>query len=431
MRALVVAAPASGAGKTVLTLGLLRALGSRGRVVAAAKAGPDYIDPQFHRLAAGRPSLNLDGWAMSPTRLRALAAQQGAPLLIVEGAMGALDAAADGSGSAADVAAALGAPLLLVLDVSGQGQSAALAPAGLRALRPDVPLAGAILNRVASPRHEAIARSALASRGVTVFGAVPRSTGLHLPSRHLGLVLPAEVADAEAVVSRAAEIVAAHVDLEAVCASALPLALAGGTGARLPPPGQRIALAEDAAFVFTYPHLLADWRARGAEILPFAPLDDHGPPAEADAVFLPGGYPELHAGRLAASEMFRHAMEAAVARGAVIWGECGGYMALGEALVDAEGRSHRMLGMLPLVTSFAERRLTLGYRRLAPRATCPWQMPLAGHEFHYATIRQEGTADRVFDATDAAGEALPAMGLACGRVAGSFAHVIGPMEPRE
>ncbi|HMR60681.1 cobyrinate a,c-diamide synthase [Amaricoccus sp.] len=387
--------------------------------------------PESRRLGGGRPSWNLDGWAMSPPRLRALAAQQGAPLLIVEGAMGALDAAADGSGSAADVAAALGAPLLLVLDVSGQGQSAALAPAGLRALRPDVPLAGAILNRVASPRHEAIARSALASRGVTVFGAVPRSTGLHLPSRHLGLVLPAEVADAEAVVSRAAEIVAAHVDLEAVCASALPLALAGGTGARLPPPGQRIALAEDAAFVFTYPHLLADWRARGAEILPFAPLDDHGPPAEADAVFLPGGYPELHAGRLAASEMFRHAMEAAVARGAVIWGECGGYMALGEALVDAEGRSHRMLGMLPLVTSFAERRLTLGYRRLAPRATCPWQMPLAGHEFHYATIRQEGTADRVFDATDAAGEALPAMGLACGRVAGSFAHVIGPMEPRE
>ncbi|MCB1402276.1 MAG: cobyrinic acid a,c-diamide synthase, partial [Rhodobacteraceae bacterium] len=194
------------------------------------------------------------------------------------------------------------------------------------------------------------------------------------------------------------------------------------------PPGQRIALAEDAAFVFAYPHLLADWRARGAEVLPFAPLDDRGPPAEADAVFLPGGYPELHAGRLAASEGFRRAMAAAAARGAVIWGECGGYMALGEALVDAEGRTHRMLGMLPLVSSFAERRLTLGYRRLVPRAACPWRMPLAGHEFHYATILKEGAADRVFDATDAAGEALPAMGLARDSVAGSFAHVIGPRE---
>jgi cobyrinic acid a,c-diamide synthase len=237
------------------------------------------------------------------------------------------------------------------------------------------------------------------------------------------------VANAEAVVTRAAEVVAANTDLDALCASAPPLSAATDPGAQLPPPGQRIAIAEDAAFVFAYPHLVADWRAQGAEILPFVPLEDEGPSPLADAVVLPGGYPELHAGRLAASDAFGLGMAQAAARGAVIWGECGGYMALGEALIDAEGRSHRMLGLLPLVTSFAERRLSLGYRRLVPRKGCPWQGPLAGHEFHYATIHEEGPADRVFDAADAAGEALPAMGLARGRVAGSFAHVIGPMEP--
>jgi len=261
-----------------------------------------------------------------------------------------------------------------------------------------------------------------------VFGAVPGSADLHLPSRHLGLVLPAEVADAEKVVSRAAGIVADRVDLDALCASAMPLTSAADTGGRLSPPGQRIALANDAAFVFAYTHVLADWRAQGAEILPFSPLEGPGPSLTADAVFLPGGYPELHAGRLAASEGFRRGMSQAVSRGAVIWGECGGYMALGEALIDADGRSHRMLGLLPLVTSFAQRRLCLGYRRLVPRPACPWQVPLAGHEFHYATIRDEGQGDRVFDATDAAGNQLPPMGLSRGRVAGSFAHIIGPME---
>ncbi len=427
-RSLMIAAPASGAGKTVLTLGLLRALGDRGCVTAAAKAGPDYIDPQFHRLASRRLSINLDAWAMRPVRLRALAADQAAPLLIVEAAMGAIDSAVDGRGSAADVAAALGSPVVLVLDVRGHGHSAALAPAGFRALRPDVDLAGVILNRVASARHERLARAGLSSAGVRVFGAVPGSADLHLPSRHLGLVLPGEVMDAEKVVARAAGIVADHVDLDALCASAMPLIAATDTGARLPPPGQRIALAEDAAFVFAYPHVLADWRAQGAEILPFAPLEDNGPSLLADAVFLPGGYPELHAGRLATSETFRGAMLHAASRGVAIWGECGGYMALGEALIDADGGSHRMLGLLPLVTSFAERRLCLGYRHLVPRPACPWRIPLAGHEFHYATIREEGQGDRVFDATDAAGKPLPAMGLARGRVAGSFAHVIGPME---
>ena len=426
-RGLVIAAPASGSGKTTVTLGLLRAFRDRGVAVAAAKSGPDYIDPAFHTAACGRVSVNLDAWAMLPDRLRGLAAGQGGELLVAEGAMGVLDAAADGRGSAADLAAALGLPVVLVLALDGQGQSAALAPAGLRALRPDLPLAGVILNRAASPRHAGLARDALAAAGVPVFGTIPRSDALALPSRHLGLVLPGEVEGLEAMLARAAGVVAAEVDLDALLASARPLAAPTAAAPGLPPLGRRIAVARDAAFAFAYPHLLADWRTAGAEIGFFAPLADEPPPPDADAVFLPGGYPELHAGPLVAAARFAAGMRAAAARGAVIYGECGGFMALGEVLIDAAGRDHPMLGLLPVATSFAERRLSLGYRRLAPRPGAPWNQPLAGHEFHYATLTRTGPGEPLFDAADATGRALPPMGLRRGRVAGSFAHVIGPL----
>ncbi len=208
-----------------------------------------------------------------------------------------------------------------------------------------------------------------------------------------------------------------------LAASAIPLATGGA--ARSPLSAQRIAVASDAAFAFAYPHMLGDWRAQGAEMLPFSPLADEAPP-EADAVFLPGGYPELHAGRLAAAARFLGGLRRAAEAGASIYGECGGYMTLGETLEDAEGVAHPMAGLLPLVTSFARRRMTLGYRRLAPRPGAPWQGPLAAHEFHYASIAQEGAAERLFDARDAAGADLGPMGLRRGRVCGSFAHLIAP-----
>ena len=238
-----------------------------------------------------------------------------------------------------------------------------------------------------------------------------------------------ERADLEGFVAGAAAIVAEHADLDRLQALAGPLTAAGDAIRRLPPLGRRLAVARDEAFAFLYPHHLTDWRAQGAEIAFFSPLADEAPAAEADSVFLPGGYPELHAGRLAAADRFRAGMQAAAARGARIYGEGGGYMTLGEALVDAEGAAHRMLGLLPLETSFAERRLTLGYRRLRPLGLFEAELAarefLAAHEFHYATLRREGAADRLFEASDAEGAALPAMGLRRGAVSGSFAHVIG------
>jgi cobyrinic acid a,c-diamide synthase len=413
-RGLILAAPSSGAGKTTVTLGLLRALRDRGLSVRGAKSGPDYIDPRFHEAAAGVPCPNLDAWAMTGDRLRALAAGDG--LLLVEGAMGLFDGAPpDGRGATADLARLLGLPVVLVVDAARLAQSVAPLVAGFAAFDPEVRVQGVILNRVGSARHEAMLRRAL--RGVAVLGAVPRLDGLASPSRHLGLVQAGERPDLDAFLAAAGARIAACVDLDALVGMAVPLP-APGPARRVPPPAGRIAVARDAAFSFAYPHLLADWRAAGAEVSFFSPLADEAPADDADLVILPGGYPELHAARLASAERFR----AGVRRAGRVYGECGGYMVLGDGLVDAGGHRHAMLGLLRLETSFADRRLHLGYRTLVAQAG-PFPGRWAGHEFHYATtLRSEGMP--LFEAADAEGSALRAMGLTDGRASGSFAHLI-------
>ncbi|WP_448192386.1 cobyrinate a,c-diamide synthase [Azospirillum sp. sgz301742] len=424
---LVIAAPGSGSGKTVVTLGLLRALRRAGVDVASAKVGPDYIDPRFHAAASGRPCRNLDPWAMRPETLARLAAVS-AGMLIVEGVMGLFDGAADGTGSTADLAALAGWPVVLVLDVARQGPSAAAVLHGFRSFRPDVTVAGVILNRVGSASHEAIIRTALAPLGVPVLGAVPRDAVLDLPSRHLGLVQAEEHADLDAFLNRAAAVLGGAVDLEALRALAQPARFATSPqGFALPPLGRRIALASDAAFAFAYPHLLEDWRAQGAELYPFSPLADEAPDATADAVYLPGGYPELHAGRLAGNRRFLNGLRAAAHREAAVYGECGGYMVLGEALEDADGVTHAMAGLLPVATSFARRALHLGYRRavtLADSPLGPAGTPLRGHEFHYARTLSAGTGEPLFRVADARGTDLGALGSRRGPVFGSFVHLV-------
>ncbi|WP_417692934.1 cobyrinate a,c-diamide synthase [Roseibium sp.] len=431
-KGLLIAAPHSGAGKTTVTLALLRALKNRGCAVASAKSGPDYIDPKFHEAACGTPCANLDAFAMSGQQLRHLAGVQAenAQLLIVEGAMGLFDGAANGTGSAADLAACLGVPVVLVVDCARQSQSVAALVSGFANFRPDVKVAGLVLNRVGSARHEAMLRKALLPLNIPVVGALPRDEALHLPDRHLGLVQASEHGDLERFLETAAERVRECLDLDLLDKLATPLALAGRAEPKLllPPPAQRIAIARDQAFAFCYPHLLDDWRRAGAALSFFSPLADEAPEENAESVYLPGGYPELYAGPLVSAETFRSGMMAAAERGALIYGECGGYMTLGEALIDADGGSHPMLGLLPLVTSFAARKRHLGYRVLTPLNLDVWPglagKPLMGHEFHYASIISEGPAERLFSATDAEGTAMPDMGLRCGRVMGSFAHVI-------
>ena len=426
MRGLLIAAPASGQGKTTLTLGLLRALARSGQAVASAKSGPDYIDPAFHAAATGRPCVTLDPWAATPAQLRARAAMQPADLLVVEGAMGLYDGAAagpTGAGSAAALAAALGLPVLLVLDISRMGQGAAAIVHGLATFPGAPPIAGVVLNRAGSARHAAMVRHAVEAIA-PVLGVLPRRDDLGLPSRHLGLVQAGELSDLPAFLDRAADAVEAGCDLAAILAAAAPVTAPADPPARLPPIGRRIAVACDAAFSFTYWHMLEDWRAGGAEIVPFSPLADQPPDPAADAVYLPGGYPELHPGRIAAAARFRAGMLAAAERGAAIYGECGGFMVLGDGIVDAAGERHAMLGLLRLETGVERPQRVLGYRRLAPLAG-PWSAPLAAHEFHTAAIlRQDGAP--LFAMHDAAGTDLGPTGLAAGRVFGSWAHVIEP-----
>ncbi|NBT31526.1 MAG: cobyrinate a,c-diamide synthase [Rhodobacteraceae bacterium] len=417
MNGFIIAAPSSGSGKTTLTLGILRALTRRGEIVRGAKSGPDYIDPRFHEAACGRPCPNLDAWAMSPDRIRSLAAGTGT--LIVEGAMGLFDGAPpDNKGATADLSRILGIPVVLVVDASRLAGSVAPIVSGFRDFAPDVPVVAVILNNVGSDRHEAMLRRALAAIDVPVLGALRRDASLVQPSRHLGLVQASERTDLEQFLDMAAERVSTQIDLEALLSVARPLS--AGSAPRLDPPAQRIAIAQDAAFAFAYPHLIADWRVQSAEIAFFSPLADEAAP-EADMIYLPGGYPELYAGKLAAATRFMQSLRNA-AQDTVIYGECGGYMTLGQFLIDADGVPHEMAGLLGLETSFAKRKLHLGYRNLMA-TTGPFAGSWTAHEFHYATtISAVGTP--LFTATDAEGTRLAPMGLIDGLVSGSFGHII-------
>ncbi|AWB50868.1 cobyrinic acid a,c-diamide synthase (plasmid) [Gemmobacter aquarius] len=435
---LLISAAASGSGKTTVTLGLIAALRAQGVAVQPFKCGPDYIDPAFHSAAAGRASVNLDSWAMTPDRIGALAqVAMGADLVIAEGAMGLFDGVArpgeTGTGASADIAAVLGWPVIAVIDCSGQAQTAAAVALGLARYRADVPVAGVILNRIASPRHEALVRAGFASAGIPVLGALPRKAGVALPERHLGLVQAEELPRLTGILAEMGAFVAAHCDLSAIRAQAGGQ-LRAASAPCVPPPGDRVALARDAAFSFVYPHLLADWRAGGATILPFSPLQDEGPDPTATVCWLPGGYPELHAGRLAAAAGFRAGLTE-FARTRPVHGECGGYMALGAGLVAADGTRHQMAGLLGLETSFAKRRMHLGYRLARPRLALPGfavGMALRGHEFHYATILSQPDA-ALADVVDATGAAVAETGsfraTEGATVSGTFFHLIAPASP--
>lgn len=427
---LMIAAPSSGSGKTTVMLGLLRALAEDGVAVQPFKSGPDYIDPAFHRAACERTSYNLDSWAMPGALLDAIAATAtGAELVLAEASMGLFDGVArvgqSGRGAGAEIARRFGWPIVLVLDVGGQAQSAAATALGFARYDPDVTIAGVILNRVASVRHERLARAGMAAIDLPVLGALPREAGLRLPERHLGLIQASEHDDLDARLAAHADFVRQHLDL-----AALRTAARGGSAdgtLRVSPPAQRIAIARDAAFSFAYPHLLDGWRAAGATLMPFSPLADEPPALDADLVWLPGGYPELHAGRLAAAARF-HAGLRDHAATRPIHGECGGYMVLGEALIDKDGVAHRMAGLLGLVTSYAARRLHLGYRSAtlaAPIGGYAGGTMLTGHEFHYSTIVAQPDA-QLAAVVDADGSAVAETGSVRDRVTGSFLHLIAP-----
>jgi cobyrinic acid a,c-diamide synthase len=429
-RGFLISAPSSGTGKTTVTLGLLRAFRDRGNAVQPYKSGPDYIDPAFHRFASGRASYNLDTWAMGAGVLQGvIETSTDADMVIAEGSMGLFDGVlsqgAKGFGSSAETAKYFGWPVIIVIDVSGQAQSAAAAALGFKLFDPSLPIAGVILNRVASPRHERYVRQGMEDAGLKVFGSLPRRGDLALPERHLGLIQAVEHPDLETAIADYANFVSEHLDLDAIEKATAETTMPAATAQLIDPPAQRIALAQDEAFSFTYPHILKGWREKGAEVLPFSPSANQAPDPAADLVWLPGGYPELHGGKIAGADVFLNGLRKH-GETKPVHGECGGYMVLGETLIDKDGTHHKMAGLLGLMTSFEKRKFHLGYRQVSVTENIlnfAAGDRLRGHEFHYSRIIEQPDQP-LFEVADADGTPVPETGSRRGHVSGTFFHLI-------
>lgn len=395
-RGLVVAGVASGVGKTTLTLGLLEAYRRRGLRVQAFKVGPDFIDPGLHEAVTGRPSYNLDGWMCGREHVARTVAWRstGADLVLIEGVMGCFDGAdATGEeGSTAQIARWLALPIVLVIDASAQSRSAAAVVLGFETFDTRLRVAAVVANRVGGPVHGRWIGEAISAvcRAVPV-GAVPRDAELVLGERHLGLVTAREGVLTVERRDRLATAIEAAVDLDRLLELAAPLPTSVGvphdvaTRVRA-----RIGVARDQAFQFYYAENLDLLRADGAELVEWSPLVDVDLP-DVDGLYLGGGYPELHAGRLAANVPLLKSLRRFSESGRPVYAECGGLMVLAEEIEDLEGVRHAMAGVLPARVTMLPRRLTLGYREITLAATTPLGAAGAsarGHEFHASTLEE-------------------------------------------
>jgi cobyrinic acid a,c-diamide synthase len=408
---LILAAAMSGSGKTTITAGLIGALAARGVQVAPFKVGPDYIDPSYHTLAAGRTCHNLDAWMLPPERIGMLLERHArtADLALIEGVMGLFDGYSghDDTGSTAHIARLTATPVVVVLDARAMARTAAALVLGMTDFEPRIEIAGVILNRVGSAKHAQMLRDAIEGyAGVPVLGSLGRDSELALPERHLGLIPTAEPGRWQAWLQHASAVVADGVDLERLLdvagrVEAVPMPQSVPPALHPPAPDTtteapliqrttkqttRIAVAHDAAFSFLYEDNLELLREAGAAILFFSPLQDSALPAGTAALYLCGGFPELYAAQLAENAALLHAIRTAAEESMPIYAECGGLMYLTEAVIDGEGNRSAMAGVLPGESRMTER-LTLGYRTIQPVAeSWLWQPdePMRGHEFHYS-----------------------------------------------
>ncbi|MCX8085446.1 MAG: cobyrinate a,c-diamide synthase [Rhodocyclaceae bacterium] len=433
--ALFVAAPASGHGKTTVVAALARLNTRLGRRVRVFKCGPDFLDPMIHAHASGHPCENIDLMMCGEddARFRLARAAAEADLVLVEGVMGLYDSEPTG----AELARRLGLPILLVIDAAAMGASFGAIAWGLKTYRDGAPITHALANRVAGEFHAGLCRESL-PEGILWAGSLPRAAEAALPERHLGLLPAAEIAHLDARLERLADLLA-HTPLAtlppAVDFRAVPPAptfrgesAPGGTSPFPPAPtftrpleGRVIAVARDAAFCFLYPANLECLEALGARLAFFSPLHDAALP-ECDAVWLPGGYPELHAETIAANAAMRQALQAHVAAGKPLLAECGGLMACCETLHDLTGRAHRMWGLLPGVTRMQKELAGLGL--LA--AELP-EGRLTGHSFHFSTF--ESPLAPVAQAVSLAGRGGEAIWRR-GRLTASYMHCYFPSNPR-
>ncbi|HVI45270.1 MAG TPA: cobyrinate a,c-diamide synthase [Chitinophaga sp.] len=370
----LIAAPHSGAGKTTVTLGLLRSLQRKGLKVQPFKCGPDYIDPMHHTIAAGRPGINLDRFMMSDAHVQELykrnIADAGAG--IIEGVMGLFDGSVKMEGSSAALAAFLDVPVILVVNAKAMAYSAAALLYGYKHFFKEITIAGVIFNFVNTPSHYRILREAAADIGITALGYLPVQDDIHIPSRHLGLHMP-EDSGYEAVIDRAADHLEKHIDLDLLLQLTLRPVREVSTSLPQTHRGKlRVGVAYDAAFNFIYPENV---RAIASEVKYFSPLKDTVLP-DVDLLYFPGGYPELHLPALSANTAMLQQLQQYSGK---ILAECGGMMYLGEAITDESGQTFTMAGLLPVRTSMQHKKLSLGYRQVYID-----NILLKGHEFHYS-----------------------------------------------
>ena len=387
---LLIAGTHSGCGKTTVTLGIMAALRQRGFTVQPFKCGPDFIDPTLHQLVTGRISRNLDIRMCGPDYVqecfhRHIPRDEHA-IAVVEGVMGLFDG---DSGSAAELAALLNLPVLLVLDVRSAAESAAAVLKGFESLDPRVQVAGVIFNQVGSERHLQLVSDAVRQHCIAeIIGALPRDSGISLPSRHLGLYMGSEVDYCQ---ERLVKLIEQHLDLERL------LDIAGKAKISVPAPPApikfvakvRLGLAWDEAFCFYYQDNLDMLQEAGAELVRFSPLHDRSLPEKLDGLYFGGGYPELHAAQLAANQELRAQVLAFSRSGRPVYGECGGFMYLCKGIVDTEGEQHSMVGVYPVVAKMGKRLRRLGYRQIKMQTETllgPAESVLYGHEFHYSEI---------------------------------------------
>ena len=441
-RAFIVGGTHSGCGKTLVSLGLMAACVRRGFTVQAFKAGPDFIDPGHHETVTGRPSHNLDGWMMGRDAVddvfRRFAAD--ADVAVVEGVMGLFDgySGQDDAGSTAELAKWLGLPVVLVLDARSMARSVGALALGFASYDPDLTLAGALCNRVGSQRHKDLLFDALSggpgsNPGQEIarpLGFLGRDEDLAVPSRHLGLVTAGDHALDTAAVDRLASWMEQGCNVGRVLALCPELNLEAGLepGVDAAPSGVSpvIAVARDRAFCFTYHENLRLLEAAGARLEFFSPLADAAPP-QADAVYLPGGYPELHAAELAANQGMVRGLRDLAASGGRIYAECGGFMYLMRSIVDASGREHPLCGVFDMSAAMDERFRALGYREVVTTGPSPfgpeWTM-LRGHEFHYShAVSRDPDATPVYKVMDRKGWLPESEGFIKGNVLGSYIHL--------
>lgn len=437
-RRLVVAGVSSGVGKTTIVSAMLAAWRRQGRSLQPFKAGPDYIDPTYHTLAAGRPCRNLDSVLLPPATMRALfeRAARGVDIALVEGVMGLFDGRNDAGedGSTAQIAKLLGAPIVIVIDVAKTARTAGAVALGCATFDPDLPAAGFILNRVGSETHARTATESVeAATGLPVLGTIPREDALTLPERHLGLIPTDESAPDATYFDRLADLAENHLALDRLWAIAAAPAQIPGPGlgrwsspfpSEPPRVRARIAVARDRAFSFYYEDSLEILTAWGADLLPFSPLADPALPEGAQGVYLGGGFPELFAAQLAENLPMHAALRGAAAAGRPIYGECGGLMYLGESLRDFAGHRHPMVGLVPIASAMQRQRVTVGYRTATALRRTPLLEPgmrVVGHEFHYSQpetpVSEAQAAYRLAERPD------EPEGFIAGQVLASYIHV--------